>query len=282
MGGVNRKRNHSTQRLLELLAVEGPLDVVEGALLVAAEEYHDLDVAREAGRVRTLAAESARRAAAERNPFARLEQLRALLFDELGFRGNLQEFNDPRNSFLNDVLDRRLGNPLTLSSVFLGGATATGFDARGVGLPGHFVTRLSLDGRTFFVDPFHNGRVITEDDCRQLVVRTTGRASLFHRELLQGTDPRSMLARLLLNLKHVYIERSDYERALSAVERLLLVQPGDASETRDRGFLKAHLGQPSAAIADLERYLAGSPSAPDAIAVRGRVNWLRRRLSELN
>ena len=114
------------------------------------------------------------------------------------------------------------------------------------------------------------------------MARTTGRPWLFRRDILEGTGERAVLERMLLNLKHVYLERKDYGRALTAVERLLIVTPGAPEEIRDRGLLKAHLGKPGAAIADLESYLEVSPGAPDAKSVRGRVVWLRRQTSELN
>lgn len=265
-----------------MIAADGPLDLVEAAMLIAAEEYPSLDVEHHVGRVRTICGESARRARDQQNPFARFDRIRSLLFEELEFRGNVEDFSDPRNSYLNEVLDRRLGIPLTLSILLMECADAAGFEVRGVGLPGHFVTRLAYAGRTFFIDPYNGGRVITEDDCRELVVKSTGRPSLFRRELLEGTDSRSMLFRLLLNLKHVFVKRKDYVRALRAVERLLLIRPADKTELRDRGFLQAYLGRPSAAIRDLERYLADAPDAPDAESVRGRVSWLRRRISHFN
>ena len=280
---MSRERRIEARRQLELLLGGGSgFDIVDATAWVAAEEYQDLDVSRLLGRVRLISAEGARKAQGLSNPFARLEVLRAYLFDELGFRGNEKEYNDPRNSFLNEVLDRRLGNPLTLSVLFLDAASAAGFDARGVGLPGHFVTRLRYAGRTVFVDPYHAGQVISEDDCRQLVARTTGRPSLFRRGLLEGTDERAMLTRLLLNLKYIYVKSEDYLRALGAVERLLLISPDDPTEIRDRGFLHAHLGRPGAAVSDLESYLALTPDARDAESVRGRVAWLRQRLSEYN
>jgi regulator of sirC expression with transglutaminase-like and TPR domain len=270
------------QELQQLLAGEGAFDIVEAALWIAAEEYPDLDVEHTAARVRLISAEGSRLAHELTNPFARLDALRTHLYDDLGFRGNEKEYNDPRNSFLNEVLDRRLGNPLSLSILFIDVARAAGFDAHGVGLPGHFVTSLTYDGRTLLVDPYHCGQVISEDDCRQLVSKTTGRPSLFRRALLEGTDERAMLTRMLLNLKYIYVKGEDYRRALAAVERLLLVSPGDSTEIRDRGFLYAHLGHPGAAVSDLESYLALVPSARDAESVRGRVAWLRQRLSECN
>jgi regulator of sirC expression with transglutaminase-like and TPR domain len=275
-------RERARRRLTELLADGDDLDLVEAALWVAAEEYADLDVEHHCGRVRLICAEGARRVDEITNPFARLDGLRTYLFEELGFRGNLEQYNDPRNSFLNEVLERRLGVPLTLSILFVEQARAAGFDARGIGLPGHFVTRVRYDGRTILVDPFHAGSVISQEDCKQLVARSTGRGWLFRPDYLEGTSERSMLARLLMNLKYAYLARSDYSRALSVVERLLLVSPGDSAEIRDRGFLMARLGRPQAAIADLERYLTLSPDAPDTKSVEGRLLWLRRRQSETN
>jgi len=268
--------------LQQLLAGGSEFDIVEAALWVAAEEYPDLDVEHTAARVRLISAEGSRLAHELTNPFARVDALRTHLYDDLGFRGNEKEYNDPRNSFLNEVLDRRVGNPLSLSILFIDVARAAGFDAHGVGLPGHFIASVTYGGRTLLVDPYHCGQVICEDDCRQLVSKTTGRPSLFRRELLEGADERAMLVRLLLNLKYIYVKAEDYRRALAAVERLLLVSPDDSTEIRDRGFLYAHLGHPGAAVSDLESYLALVPSARDAESVRGRVAWLRQRLSECN
>jgi regulator of sirC expression with transglutaminase-like and TPR domain len=276
------RRTQARRELGSLLAGGSGFDIVEAASWVAAEEYPDLDVSMLLSRVRLISAEGARRADAHRNPFARLDALRSYLFEELGFRGNEKEYNDPRNSFLNEVLDRRMGNPLSLSVLFLDAAAAAGFEARGIGLPGHFVARVTYGSRTLYVDPYHLGQVISEDDCRQLVARTTGRPSLFRRGLLEGADGRAMLTRLLLNLKYIYVKTEDYVRALAAVERLLLIAPDDSTEIRDRGFLHAHLGRPGAAVSDLESYLALTPDARDAESVRGRVAWLRQRLSECN
>jgi regulator of sirC expression with transglutaminase-like and TPR domain len=275
-------RSRARRGLARLLAADGPFEIVEAAFWVAGEEYPGLDVEHELQRVRIISAEGARRVYHLSNPFARLDGLQGYLYGELGFRGNLESYNDPLNCFLNEVLNRRLGIPITLSIIFLDVARAAGFAARGVGLPGHFVARVTYDERTLFVDPFNGGQVITEEDCRQLVARTTGRASLYRAELLEGTDERSMLGRLLRNMKHIYVEREDYARALGVVERLLMLKHDDPTEIRDRGFLQAHLGRPAAAITDLEAYLTRSPRAADAESVRGRVSWLRRKLSDMN
>jgi regulator of sirC expression with transglutaminase-like and TPR domain len=280
-GGTER-RSRIRAELAELVGERQSFDIVRAALLVAAEEYPDLDVDRETSRIPVLGREASRRLQGLENPFARIDALRTFLFDDLGFRGNHENYDDPRNCYLNEVLIRRTGIPLALSIVYVEVARLAGLRAIGVGLPGHFVAKVVQDGRTVFVDPFHGGHVITEDDCRQLVSRATGRPSLFRRRHLEGVTDRGMLRRLLLNLKRVHVSHEEHRTALEVVDRLLLLAPDDPGEIRDRGLLLAHLGRPNAAVADLEAYLQLVPAAPDAESVRGRLAWLRRRLTEIN
>jgi regulator of sirC expression with transglutaminase-like and TPR domain len=255
-------------------------DLLEACLLVAAEEYPLLDIPAEVARVDALGAEATRRVSGLTNLFARIDAVGTYLFQELGYRGNAETHDDPRNSYLNEVVNRRTGIPITLSIVYMEVARRAGIETRGVALPGHYVVRVGDASRSTLVDPFHEGHVITEDDCRELVVRSSGRASLFRRETLEGTTPRATLARVLHNLKRIYLAREDYPRAHAAVERLLLISPDDHREIRDRGFLHAHLGRTDAAVADLEAYLSLAPRAPDAEAVRGRLAWLQRKLQQ--
>lgn len=278
----NDHRTNVRNQLQRLLDDERAFDLVSAALWIAAEEYSDLDVPTERERIRLICEEGANRVRTLDNPFARLDGLRNYLFEELGFRGNLEQYNDPKNSFLSDVIERRLGIPLTLSMLFIEQARCAGFEAVGIGLPGHFVASVSWQGRSILVDPFHGAAVITLEDCKQLVARSTGRGWLFRPDYLEGTPDKAMIARLLMNLKYAYLGRSDYARALAAVERLLMVSPEDAGEIRDRGLLQARLGRPAAAIQDLETYLANTPDAPDTKSVTGRLTWLRRRQSETN
>lgn len=267
-------------RLAALLGQPGPLPLLEAVLLVAAEEHAAMDVLTQVGRVLTIAAEAKERVAAQSNPFARVEVMRSFLFDEIGFAGNVEQYDDPRNSYFDDVLDRKLGIPLTLSILTIEVARGAGLAAEGVGLPGHFIVRIEEQGRRLLLDPFHGGHVITVEDCKDLVLRTTGRASLFRKDSLDDATPRAMLNRLLMNLKRIHLAQGDYNAALAVVERLLIVSPGDAKEIRDRGLLLAHLGRPDAAVADLECYLALVPQAPDADSVRGRLAWILRKMDE--
>ena len=258
-----RPRGDTRDRLAELVSRDD-FDLLEACLVVAAEEYPLLTIPSEIARVDAIGAEAARRVSGLSNFFARLDALRVLLFDAIGFHGDTETQDDPRNSFLNEVLNRRCGIPVTLSILYMEVARRAGIETRGVALAGHYVVRVSDPERSTFVDPFAGGHVITEDDCRELSQRASGRVSLFRREALEGTTARSTLARLLGNLKRIYLAREDYARAHSAVEKILLVCPGDHRELRDRGFLHAHLGRTDAAVADLESYLFLAPRAPDA------------------
>ncbi len=275
-------RAEARRRFKALVEGKESFDLLAACLLVAAEEYPALDLGAEIARVDALGREALRRVGALSNVFARLDALRSLLFEDLGFRGSGDQYDDPRNSYLNEVLGRRIGIPITLSILYVEVASRAGIRASGVALPGHFVARVDEGERTVFVDPFHGGNVITEDDCRDLTARTTGRSSLFRRDLLAGADAPAILTRLLHNLKRVYLAREDYPRAHAAVERILIVSPGEHREIRDRGFLHAHLGRTDAAVADLEAYLSLAPRAPDAEAVRGRLAWLVRKMSDVS
>ena len=264
-----------------LLSSPGPLPLLEATLQIAAEEHETIDVLAQIGRIETIGAEAKERVASLKNPFSRIDAIRLLLFEELGFKGNVDDFDDPRNSYLDDVLERKLGIPLTLSILVIEVMQRAGIAAEGVGLPGHFIVRVHEGGRRLLLDPFHGGHIITVEDCKDLVVRTTGRASLFRKDSLDAATPRAMLTRLLLNLKRIHLAQGDYIRALAVVERLLVVAPGDAKEIRDRGLLLAHLGQAGAAMQDLESYLALAPSAPDVDSVRGRLAWIRKRAGQV-
>lgn len=279
---VADNRESCRRRLQALRDAPGALDIVEFALLISAEAHPGLDVDEQHDRIASLRNRAAERARGVQNPLERLDRIREWLFVEERFRGNLDDYDDPRNSYLHEVLDRRLGIPLTLSILYLEVARGAGFEARGVGLPGHFVCGVERDGRTMLVDPFHAGHVISEDDCRDLVARSTGRPDLFRRELLKGATTEAMASRLLQNLKRIHLTAENFAAALDVVDHLLILDPDDAREIRDGGILKAHLGRPGAAVSDLQTYLELVPEAPDADAVRGRLAALRRKVAEAN
>lgn len=265
--------------LQDLLEAPAELDPVQAALYVAAEDDPAAQPNDVRAKIQAIAREAGERAAGDANPFRRLHAVHEWLFDDLGLRGESGSYHDPESSFLHRVLERRRGIPLSLTLLLLEAARAAGFSGRVVALPGRAVARLEFDGRTLWVDAADRGRLLTPEDCRDLVARSSGRPGLFRPELLLGAPAREVVARMLLNLKRAYLAREDFPGALSAVERLLLVRPEDAREIRDRGILLGHLGDAGRAASELARYLELEPAAPDAAAVRSRLDRLRRRVA---
>lgn len=256
------------------------IPLAEAALAVAEEEYPRLDPARYLARIDDLAADVTGRLAARRSTAATLRALRKALFEEGGFRGNEAAYYDPRNSFLNEVLDRKLGIPITLSILYMEVASRVGLELRGVGLPGHFLVKYDTGRRELFVDPYHGGEIFSAEECE-------ARYRAHHREdwnprFLDAVGSRQILARMLHNLKRIYVEAGDDVRALWVIDRLLLLSPGDLTERRDRGLLAARLGVVGAARQDLAAYLERSPSAADASEIQALLTHLEHRKSFLN
>lgn len=245
------------------------LPLLEGALLIAREEYPRLDVAAYVHRIEALAAGAGRRPDVRR--------LNRYFFEKLGFHGNEEDYEDPRNSYLNEVVDRRTGIPISLATVYVEIANRAGLRARGIGFPGHYLVRC---GRAI-VDCFH-GRILDRDGCRELLEAVTGGRARFRPALLAPSPPRATLARMLDNLKAVYLERDEPERSLRFVEMALALVPDSASHVRDRGMIRLQLGEAGRALDDLERYLRVVPGARDATRVREHATVARRVLAQFN
>src|SRR5215207_5830149 len=266
----------------EVSGRDAELDLARAALLAGKEEEPRVcDVGRCLARLDELG--EAARARIVRGDAPPVEALNRYLFDEQGFAGNISDYYDPRNSMLHRVLERRLGIPITLSVVYLEVGRRAGLRVEGVGLPGHFVVR-AFEGEEdggVLVDPF-NRRSTDPEECQgRIDLIYDGRLELGE-EHLRAVGPRSILARMLSNLKAVYVRAGLYRRALSAVERLLLLAPSDLDERRDHGMLLAQLGRLSEAVADTQTYLNLSPDAPDADAVREQLKKIQARRAMLN
>jgi regulator of sirC expression with transglutaminase-like and TPR domain len=252
---------------LRRLAVEpeAPLDLAEVALLLARDEYPDLDVEAYLSELAGMAHEVKPRL---RGPLgAQLHGLCRYLFHEMGFRGNVQTYYDPRNSYLNDVLERRTGIPITLSTVAIVVGRRAGLDVVGVGLPGHFIARAAHEGEELLFDPFHGGRPLTVPECEVLVEQVTGTAFEARPEVLQAVPLRAIVARMLTNLKGVYLQASDWPRAVRTIERLCQLCPGDAQQRRDLGATLVQAGEQGRAIDHLAAYLEANPLAEDTDGV---------------
>ena len=256
------------------------VDLAETALLIAQEEYPDLDRGRYLGILHHLAMEAKRRIGDEAEPYGIVNALSEYLFDEEGFRGNEDNYYDPRNSFLNEVLDRRLGIPITLSLVYMEVGHRLALPIVGVGMPGHFLVKYLAPGEEIIIDPFHRGIILNEEDCTDLLTRISGRPISFQRLYLASLSKREILTRMLNNLKGIYLARQDYRRALGVVKRLLLINPQDLGEILLRGLSRYRLDDLAGALADLEAYLARAPDAADSDAIRDHVEALRQRLGE--
>jgi regulator of sirC expression with transglutaminase-like and TPR domain len=253
------------------------LSVLTGALLVARDAYPALDVEAERQRVYDLADPLIALGLLREPTAAQAGALSGYLAGALGFRGNADDYHDADNSFLNRVLDRRLGLPITLSILYVEVGRRAGYGAHGVAFPGHFLVRLDDAGAEapIILDPFHGGRRLGPEALRELLARhAAGRA--LTADLLEPAGPRAIVARLLANLRSLYARRGDFARLLLALDRSLALYPDATQERRDRGLLHARLGSPHAARADLEAYVERAPHAGDVAEIRSIIARLER------
>jgi regulator of sirC expression with transglutaminase-like and TPR domain len=265
----------ASRRLLVRLAAHEPIDLARASLAVAREEYPELDETVYLRQLDELAISAMRGIPGGASPERRVGRLNSYLFHELGFSGNSADYYDPRNSFLNEVIDRRTGIPLSLSILYLEVGRRCGLQVDGVGFPGHFLCKVTLDGGELVVDPFHRGQLLGLEEIKRRLAAAVGEGVKFDSRVLRAARPREILIRMLQNLRSVYQERNDAPRALSAIDRLLMLSPENIRGLRDRAQLFEQLGGAAAAAADLEKVLSLEPQAPDAAALRARVRKLR-------
>ncbi|HEX7250489.1 MAG TPA: tetratricopeptide repeat protein [Burkholderiales bacterium] len=277
--------------LAELLAREdGAIDLARACLLIAQDAYPGLDVDGYLGEIERLAARLRGRLPEATDAEARIVALNEYLFADLGYTGNADHYYDPRNSYLNEVLDRRTGIPLTLSVLYMEIGRRIGLPLDGVSFPGHFLVRLQLRGSLLVLDPFSGGEPQSEADLRARLRRVipegaTGPVPLEELPLEQFLEPagkRQILARLLRNLKGIYREADKPERLLEVLNRMRVVAPEAHGELRERGLLYQRLECYRAALKDLADYAALEPDAPDAEEMRARVLELSAICARLN
>ena len=222
-------------------AVNGPenrLDLARTALLIASEAYPGLDILRYVAKLEVMAAAVRPAVTTTDDPALKIESLNAYLFEERGFRGNAEEYYDPRNSFLNDVIDRRLGIPITLSVIYMEVGRRVGMPLQGVGMPGHFIMKYAEPAGDIYIDAFNKGRILSRQACEELLQQLYGEPVPFQETFLAPVSKKQILARMLMNLKAIYIHTKDYLQALSVVERLLIIQPDVEQEVKDRAALR--------------------------------------------
>jgi regulator of sirC expression with transglutaminase-like and TPR domain len=276
----------SAERWKEIVAgPEEEVDLAEAALVIAAHEYPDLDIPAYLAHLSEMAATLKRRLREDISPTETLIALNRYLFDELGFSGNTGDYYDPRNSFLNEVLDRRLGIPITLSLVHIEIGRRIGLALHGVSFPGHFLVKCVMRNGAVVLDPYARGASLSLEDLQQrLKVLRSGAqpTSEMVGHMLAAAGKKSILARLLRNLKGIYRERNDLVRALAAADRVIGLEPGAAEEYRDRAGIYLDLECFRAALSDFRNYLMLNPRAEDAAVVERRVVELQQIAARLN
>jgi regulator of sirC expression with transglutaminase-like and TPR domain len=273
-------------------------DLAAAELTIARIEYPSLDAGRYLGIIERMGEEASARIEAVGSAQDAVHILNEYLYDEMGFRGNREHYDDPRNSFLNEVLERRTGIPISLAIVYLEVARRAGLHVNGVNFPGHFLLRVpmtlgrpSRDGDEFLiVDPFHGGALLDQGDCEQLFQQHAGGEGELDARVLEPATRPQIVVRTLVNLKRLYVRMRSFPQARVVSELLLAIDPASISELRDRGLLAYHLEEFPAALRDLESYLRLLPPRQDDASdmreddeqIWEQVRTLRRRVAGLN
>ena len=261
---------------------DSAIPLAEAALILACEEYPQLEISPYLDLLDHIADVAQQKLASSDSPVARIEKINAVLFETFGFRGATEDYYDPRNSFLNDVLDRRIGIPITLSAVYMEVSRRLNFPIVGVGLPGHFIVKYSDRREEFFLDPFNRGEILSRDDCRNRIYERYGDSVEFHDRLLGRVTHRQILWRMLNNLKEIYLRAHAFDKGLAIVDMMLMVDPEEIPQFRDRGLLRLQLRQFEGATRDLEHYLRHSTGAEDRGEIENHLKELRRIRATMN
>ena len=243
------------------------IDVAEAAFLIAAAEFPDLDIDGQVELLDSLAAGACRRIGDGQDTLFCLNTLAEYLFDEVGFKGNQQDYYNPDNSYLNQVLSRRVGIPITLSLICSEVGKRVGIPLMGIGMPGHFLLR-HRDETDLFLDPFHRGILLSIEECANRLSEVAGGTVAWDPNFLTPVGNRDFVARILRNLKGIYLNRADYGRMFRTMDLLVTLMPMEIKERRDRGLLHFELEHWKEAKEDLRYYLDSGSAASDTAAVR--------------
>ena len=252
-------------------AVERPeesIDLGHAALTIALADYPDLDIASYLRRIDELAVEVTRRRGADADVFRSIAALNYVLFKEQGFRGNRDDYYDPKNSFLNEVIERKRGLPITLSILYMEVGRRIGLALEGVGFPGHFLVKTKSEGDEIVLDPFNAGDVKSYEDLQAMLDQIYGSKVRLDRDLLAALPKKQILKRMLGNLKAIYGRGDELAKMLAVLDRLIILDPGSVEDVRDRGAVYLRLECYGQAKDDFETYLRLAPNAKDAAAIR--------------
>jgi regulator of sirC expression with transglutaminase-like and TPR domain len=251
-----------------------PLD--RAALAIGLEEYPDLNLDEYLKKIDALASRVGMMVGEDRTTSTLLEALKEVMFVQEALKPNQEDYYDPRNSFINDVLDRKVGIPISLSVIFIEVARRLSFPVYGVGFPGHFLVKVHENEKELLIDVYNRGKIINVNDCQDLLDQIYGGSVAIQQSFLQSMSKKSIISRMLFNLKAIYYQREDYYKALAMVERILMLNPGTPSEIRDRGLLFMQTSLFAKALADLNYYLETAPSPDDSSYIEGHIQTLRK------
>ena len=254
-------------------------DLALGALLIAATDEPAIDVEGTQANLDRMAEAARSRLPTDPGPLQELNSVTDLLFGVIGFTGNRDDYYDPRNSYLNHVLDRRLGIPITLSLLCMEVGRRAGVPVLGIGMPGHFLIR-HRDEPNYFVDAFNGGLLLNRDECGALLREAAGDSTRLEDRHLEPATPREILARILRNLKAIYWEREDFDRCITTIGALMAVLPDRPEEQRDRGVVHLKAGNHQQSAADFAAYIEAAPEAADIETVRNALSRLRGTMSQ--
>ena len=269
--------------LVEPANEDASINLAAATLAIARTEYPELDAPYYLARLEALAKRV--RSRMRSSPTAResIALLNRVLFDEEGLRGNRDDYYDPRNSFLNDVLDRKLGIPITLSVIYLDVARRVGFPIAGTGMPGHFLLKhYDVMAGEIIIDPFNRGRIVCHADCQQRLNEIYSGELELQPEFLKAVTHREILIRVLNNLRQIYFTQRNFQKGLRVLDLLLAIPPMSPELLRERGLVRLNLEHYFGAAQDLGAYLQLQPEAEDADDVSETLDMLRQLLARLN
>ncbi len=271
---------HEFERLARL--PDASIDIIGAAFLIARTAYPHLN---ETGYRKSLK-DFAERVQSDRrpgdHPVEAIEKLNRVLFRQEGFDGNRHNYFDPDNSYLNRVMDRKMGIPISLSLTYAEVGRMAGLNLYGVGMPGHFVVALHHGTDRIFVDPFNRGEILSEEKCREMVMSRSGGGSASHEHWLRPAKPREIVERMLRNLKAIYLQLGNNPKAFEMLCWLLVLDPDAPRERLERGLQYEAMGNTDRAVLDLERYLDLSPDAADANLIRSRIETMKTKTTWLH
>lgn len=261
---------------------EGLIDLAGTALLIAEYLTHPFDKQLYLNRLDKMAAAIRSQLTPAQSATDIIDTLNFYLFGQVNYAGNTNDYYNPNNSFLNRVMDGRTGIPLTLSIIYLEIGWRLRLPLWGIGLPGHFIVGYGAEADPIYIDVFHRGQRITEEDCLALSNIPAQRHDTFKRQFLRPVSKKAMLYRLLLNLKHIYLDQQKWPDALKTIDLMMILRPQEIGNLRDRGLIYYRLNRLSEAVTDLQRYIFLAPENRDIDAIKDHLKKIETALLRLN